>query len=428
MLIQMITHRNMFLAASPYFQHRFAHSPRLLSAYSPSLLSVSTVTNLVAMLILTHLQSNANYPNRIIWSLLINITTFTLLAISTVAFRSVSEGFYFFFLMSMVFLASLAAAFCQNGVFAYVSGFGEGAYTQAIMTGQGVAGVLPCIAQIISVLSMPSKTTKRGDGDLAQDGKMGTAPPVAQESGKSAFAYFLTATLITVAALLAFIYLLRRHPDAGTAAAATTTPKSPTAESFDDESPFSTRDEPISRKTVGMWALYKKLHWLANAVFLTFAITMFFPVFTQQIHSTYPLDSQPRLLQPSCFIPLAFLFWNTGDLAGRLVTLLPSFSRFTAFPRTMFAASVIRVVWIPLYLLCNTHGEGAVVRSDFFYLVIVQLLFGLTNGFLGSICMMGASAEGTGVESDEREAAGGFMGLMLVGGLTVGSLASFGVA
>ena len=58
----------------------------------------------------------------------------------------------------------------------------------------------------------------------------------------------------------------------------------------------------------------------------------------------------------------------------------------------------------------------------------MQLLFGLTNGFLGSICMMGASAEGTGIEPDEREAAGGFMGLMLVGGLTVGSLASFGVA
>lgn len=32
------------------------------------------------------------------------------------------------------------------------------------------------------------------------------------------------------------------------------------------------------------------------------------------------------------------------------------------------------------------------------------------------------------VEEEEREAAGGFMGLMLVGGLTFGSLASFAVS
>ena len=84
-----------------------------------------------------------------------------------------------------------------------------------------------------------------------------------------------------------------------------------------------------------------------------------------------------------------------------------------------------RVVFIPLYLLCNIHGNGAAVSSDAFYLVVVQFLFGLSNGFLGSTCMMGA---GEWVEVDEREAAGGFMGLMLVGGLTVGSLLSFLVA
>lgn len=46
----------------------------------------------------------------------------------------------------MVFFASLATGLCQNGVFAYVAGFGRGEYTQSIMTGQAIAGVLPCIA------------------------------------------------------------------------------------------------------------------------------------------------------------------------------------------------------------------------------------------------------------------------------------------
>ena len=84
--------------------------------------------------------------------------------------------------------------------------------------------------------------------------------------------------------------------------------------------------------------------------------------------------------------------------------------------------AVLRIGFVGLYHLCNVRGRGAVINSDFFYLVIVQLLFGLTNGYLGSTCMIGA---GEWVEPREREAAGGFMGLCLVAGLTAGSLASF---
>lgn len=81
-----------------------------------------------------------------------------------------------------------------------------------------------------------------------------------------------------------------------------------------------------------------------------------------------------------------------------------------------------RFLFIPLYFLCNIKGRGAVIESDLFYLIVVQFLGGLTNGYVGSECMMGA---GEWVQQEEREAAGGFMGLMLVGGLTAGSLLSF---
>ncbi len=132
----------------------------------------------------------------------------------------------------------------------------------------------------------------------------------------------------------------------------------------------------------------------------------------------------PRLFQPASFIPFAFLIWNTGDLIGRLLPLLPGFS-LTSRPLILFVISLIRIIFIPLYLLCNIRGEGAVINSDTFYLVIVQLLFGTSNGYVGSSCMMGV---GEWVQVEEREAAGGFMGLCLVAGLTVGSLLSFAVA
>jgi equilibrative nucleoside transporter 1/2/3 len=91
----------------------------------------------------------------------------------------------------------------------------------------------------------------------------------------------------------------------------------------------------------------------------------------------------------------------------------------------LFFLAIARMGFIPLYFLCNIGGKGASISSDFFYLVIVQLFFGLTNGYLGSSCMMGFAEY---VESEELEAAGGFMSLCLVGGLTVGSFLSFAVA
>ncbi len=247
----------------------------------------------------------------------------------------------------------------------------------------------------MSVLSVPSKDAKD-----------------APESSVSAFSYFLTATAVSTLTLLAFFYLERRHRAEGS-----------------QRRPLGDQDGPghgetLERKTVGLWTLFKKLKWLAIAVFMCFAVTMFFPVFTQAILSVRDPASSPRLFQRATFIPLAFLLWNAGDLAGRLLTLVLQF-RLVQYPRLLFGISLLRMIFIPLYLLCNIQGRGAVISSDAFYLIIVQFLFGLSNGYLGSNCMMAA---GDWVDVEEREAAGGFMGLMLVAGLTVGSLLSFLVA
>ena len=139
-----------------------------------------------------------------------------------------------------------------------------------------------------------------------------------------------------------------------------------------------------------------------------------FPVFTAIIYSVGTIEN-------AVFVPIAFLVWNVGDFVGRLGTISKRLS-LTHYPVALFCIAGARLVFIPLYLLCNVKGRGAVVASDLFYLGVVQFLFGLSNGYLGSSCMMGA---GDWVDIGEREAAGGFMGLMLVGGLTVGSLLSF---
>lgn len=391
---------NMFLAAAPYFHNRFESNEWASTHYQSSILSVSTVTNLASSYTFARIQKNVSYPWRITLSLLLNSLIFTLLAFSTVVMTDVSAKGYFFFVMIMVFGTSLATGLNQNGVFAYVAGFGREEYMQAIMSGQGISGVLPCIIQIISVLAVPKNASGREDG---AGGPQGSSP-------KSAFIYFLTATGVSVFTLVAFLYLLRNRRS----------PHLNASNEDEDTALVEGRED----KSVSLWALYLKLRYLACAVFMVFLITMIiFPVYTSRIVSVNDPDKS-RMYDPAVFIPLAFLFWNVGDLAGRLAVAIPQLS-LSHRPRLAFILSFLRIGFIPLYLMCNINGEGASVKSDFFYLFIVQALFGITNGYLASSCMMGASHW---VSADERHAAGGFMGMMLVGGLTAGSLLSFVVA
>ncbi|PWY87745.1 nucleoside transporter family [Aspergillus heteromorphus CBS 117.55] len=388
----------MFLAAAPYFYRRFHSDDWAAAHYQSSILTVSTVTNLGSSFILAKLQKGASYPKRVTISLLINIVVFTLLAFSTILMKDVAVSTYFSFLMVMVFGASLATGINQNGVYAYVSGFGREEYTQAIMGGQGVAGVLPCIVQILSVISVPSKKGKEGQ-------------PVPQDSSKSAFAYFITATAVSTFALLAFLSLVKRRSIRIL------------LQGTDDQSDSGVSDS-AANKAVSLWTLFKKLRFMASAIFLCFTVTMTFPVFTAEIESVRDGPGRSRLFDQAVFVPLAFFFWNAGDLLGRMLVLVPRFS-LVHRPWALFVFSIARAGFIPLYLLCNIRGRGAVIQSDFFYLFVVQILFGVSNGYLGSNCMMGA---GQWVSPDEREPAGGFMALMLVGGLTAGSLMSFFVS
>jgi solute carrier family 29 (equilibrative nucleoside transporter), member 1/2/3 len=403
----------MFLAAAPYFAHRFASNAWLLAHFQSAEVSVSSFTNLTSMIALSKLQKNASYPRRIILSLFIYMICFLILSISTLFHTSADV--YFGFLMAVILFASLSTGLIQNGLFAYVTGFGRPEYTQAIMSGQAIAGVLPPLAQIVAVLAVPAKDTENEDPH-----RMPSDP---SDNPWAAFAYFSAATAVSVFSLLAFFYLLRRrsssqtHSTIGDATKATTngTSEGSAADGHlvADSGDYPPLAEP-SRKSIPLTTLFQKLPFLSLAVFICFAITMVFPVFTASIQS---VNSTPDAI----FIPVAFLMWNLGDLLGRLITLYPTIN-LTHYPFALFCFAMSRFIFIPLYMLCNIGGNGAVVKSDFFYLVVVQLLFGLTSGYIGSNCMM---AIPEWVKEEEREAAGGYMGLCLVAGLTAGSLLSF---
>ena len=387
----------MFIAATPYFASRFDDTP-FLTSFQSSILAVATLTNLVAMLLLQNKQSSASYPYRINAALLISTSAFTLLTLSTVLWTGVAPALYFVFLLFMVGSSALACGLIQNGAFAFAASFGRTEYMQALMAGQGVAGVLPPVAQVITILLVP-------DDDDDDDAASGV-------SGTSAFVYFLTAVLISLVTILAFAPLVRRHNHII---------ETRMVEHMSSSLHSIEEAERAARKVTSLSRLMAKLPWHAAALFTCFALTMIYPSFTGRILSVSAGPDTSEILQPAAFISIAFLFWNLGDLAGRMASALPIALRHS--PRGLFGVSVARFVFVPMYLwTTNLDGRGAGVDSDVWYLLVVQFGFGLTNGWLGSCCMMAA---GEWVDEGEREAAGGFMGLCLVTGLAAGSLLSF---
>ncbi|KAK2591314.1 hypothetical protein QQS21_010998 [Conoideocrella luteorostrata] len=391
---------NMFLAAAPYFSSRFSSNAWIQSNFQSGILTVSTITNLSVLLILSNIQYSASYPFRINLALIISSVIFALLTASTIVFLDASPTAYFTFLLVMVAFSSWATGLIQNGAFAFAASYGRPEYMQALMAGQGVAGVLPAVAQVTTVLLFPPKDPSLGDDNGPKQGE------------SSAFFYFLAAVTISVIALVVLIPLVRRH---------SRRIENRIVEHMAESMTSIEEAERAARKVTSLWVLFRKLRWLAIGLALTFTVTMFFPVFTAKIHSVR--EDAGAIFRPTAFIPLGFVFWNLGDLGGRVATMLPFSLKNRPF--VMFLLALARVALLPLYLLCNINGKGAVVSSDFFYLFVVQLSIGLTNGWLGSSFMM---ASGDWVDEGEREAAGGFMGLWLVIGLTTGSLLSFTVS
>lgn len=404
----------MFLAAAPYFASRFKGSDWIGTNFQPTIMTVSTATSLLAVVVLTRMQRAASYPFRINVGLIINIATFAFLTCSTTMFLGASPQAYFAFVLAMVTATSVATGLLQNGALAFAASFGRPEYMQALVTGQSVAGILPALSEVLSVLLFPphQDRQKRRDVESASEGKT------------SAFVYFLAAVVISVVAIAAMIPLVRHHKRNNLG-------YQPIDQADDSLAEAAPSDPHGGRKVVTMRALFGKLRWLASGIALVFITTMFFPVFTAKIHSV----QEPKelwvggLFAPDAFIPLAFFFWNLGDFAGRLSTAMSARSASGpnggGRPRLLFNLAALRILQVPLYLLCNIGGRGAVVPSDLFYLFLVQVPFGFTNGWLCSRLMTSA---GSWVDEGEREAAGGFMGLCLIIGLSVGSVLSFSVA
>lgn len=406
---------NCFLSASAYYGDRFTHSPSLVKMYSSTMMSMSTIVSTCFNYYLSQIQSGVNYNFRIKTGLALIIGVFLIMALSCIMNLFIRMNDYVFFagLMFMVLVSAMATCLAQNGTMATVNVLGQ-VYTNAVMVGQAIAGTLPSIALIISILLVGDKGVKstaanEGDDDYYVQKNFGV------------FVYYITASLVSIASisLLALtnhyranaIYKALDHIMAEDEGCPRT--------SEDDEEP----ETMIQEKYVPFGVLWNKLRLIVLTIFLTFSITLLFPVFASIVESVNS-DLTFFLFNKSIYIPFIYLMWNLGDLLGRILCGAPNSKILVQNPKVLIWYSIGRLVFIPLFITCNIHpkGRSPIISSDTWY-ILLQFLFGFSNGQLCTSCFMVVGDHCD--DDDEREAAGGFTTVFLSVGLAVGSVLSY---
>ncbi|KAG4441820.1 hypothetical protein IFR05_002684 [Cadophora sp. M221] len=366
---------SMILQAIPYFQQRFLEDSWVLRNFQAFYLVFFAFTMLVVTFVISMQSEHPSYSGRLRKSLVTYLVVAILLVLSTLDTFKLSARPYLVFTLAMVVITSIANSMSQNAAFAFTASFGRTEYAPAIMTGEAVAGLLPSTIEIISALAFPVSHVE-------------TDSPKHRRSS-STTVYFFTAAAVALASLASLEYLQTKAPR-------------------------FVRNEKC-KTNARHWEMARKLKWPALANFSCLCISSVTPIFAAKITSLEPETGAPVLLQPHAFIPLAIILWNVGDLMGSILAVASKV--LIRHPHIIFALSIARLGFIPLYLNCNIDGRGS-FAGDWFYLV-VQIFFGMTHGWLSGTSMMGVPEW---VEPADREDAGAFMGMTLVSGLVAGSV------
>ncbi|CCF60421.1 hypothetical protein KAFR_0K00660 [Kazachstania africana CBS 2517] len=382
---------NNILSATLYFQNNlFQVSSIYAKLFTSSMMSVSTVTSLGYNLYLAPRQHS--YTSRVINGLKWQTITFIALTLLCTMSSWLPMGISFILVMVLVSMSAISTALTQNGVMAIANVFGP-EFSQGVMLGQAIAGVLPSF-----VLFLVSFANANEEADETQN-----------EIG--VLLYFLVTSLVSYVCiiLIKFSGILEKFTNL-TASAEITVDNSNNVEEMEVQSNIKVK--------VRLIVLYYKLKYLALSIFTACVVTLIFPVFAANTHvGRIPLsDAQ--------YIPLVFTIWNAGDLYGRVLADLPTFRdpKFSTFKT--FIYSMARIALVPfffLFIIKSKYSPKSFIL-DILYLLL-QFLFGVTNGHVISISYMKVPEELT--TDDEKEAAGGFINLFLSTGLAVGSIISY---
>ncbi|KAL9538513.1 hypothetical protein MBANPS3_010871 [Mucor bainieri] len=393
--IAMLLPWNVFITASDYFSTRFAGSP-YQDSFQNYFSAYFNCSNLVSLAALLWIRQKKNALKiDIIVPLSVNLLIFSFFAVSSLTDPKKSAAVsYFWITIAFMVITGLTTSMIQLTVFAETSQLLP-KYMQAVMSGQGIAGVSVALFSLLTTLLF-----KRQQLDAI-----------------ATFYYFISALLVTLIAIMGRFALLRQpaYLRLTRNSAATLDTTIPMTTTTTDDTASSPSTITNSSKSVMRDIITKKSTGYVVAIVYIYIITLaLFPSITVLVRSVNNVDA-------ATFISLHFLLFNIGDWIGRT---LPIFSCCQVYSsKALICVSLMRTLFIPLFLSCNLHDSNSepLLNSDMLYFGLI-LLFAISNGWLTSLVFMAAP---TRVRYDEKPVVGSVISFFLVVGLALGGLTSF---
>lgn len=166
--------------------------------------------------------------------------------------------------------------------------------------------------------------------------------------------------------------------------------------------------------------IFNEIRSPALSVTFVFTVTIsIFPSLFVIIESTRKCDSNTRFYN-DLFVPFMFFMFNFFDWLGRIFA---GSRKLIVNGTNVWKYSLSRIIFYPLFLLCNIEGSelGRIFRSDVLVMFFI-MFFSISNGYLASACMMIGP---TMTSEADSPLAGTIMAFCLTLGLLLGSCLSF---
>ncbi|KAM6155308.1 equilibrative nucleoside transporter 4 [Rhynchocyon petersi] len=415
---------NSFITDVDYLHHKY---PGTSIVFDMSLTYI--LVALVAVLLNNVLVERLSLHTR--------ITTGYLLALGPLLFISIFDVWLQLFSHDQAYAINLAAvgtvAFgctVQQSSFYGYTGMLPKRYTQGVMTGESTAGVMISLSRILTKLLLP-------------------------EERASTLIFFLVSVGLELLCFLLHLLVRRSrfvlyhthrprdsrtcregpgyrvHHDVASgdvyfehqasALASSGSPKDSPAHEvtsggggaymrFDVPRPRAKRSWPTCRALLLHRYVVARVIW---ADMLSIAVTYFITL------CLFPgLESEIRHCVLGEWLPILIMaIFNLSDFVGKILAALPVDWRGTH----LLACSCLRVVFIPLFILC-VYPSGAPALRHPAWPCVFSLLMGISNGYFGSVPMILAAGK---VGPKQRELAGNTMTVSYMTGLTLGSAVAY---
>ena len=176
---------NIYITAQSYFAHRLQDTPES-STFLFWFSTLFQVANILGLGIAVYYGHKFNMRFSVAIPMIINAVVLVGTT-ALVRMDAVEHQMVFLITCASVMICGICTALLQLGIFGLAGRF-PNVYMQAVMSGQGMSGISVALISLFSTLAEPASSSNLSYNDVKE----------------SAFFYFLVATIVIIATLLAF--------------------------------------------------------------------------------------------------------------------------------------------------------------------------------------------------------------------------------